>query len=227
MAKWKWTKERFLDIYRDLYPDEDPESPQMRRRARILKAATELFKEHGYRKASVDEIARRAEVAKGTVYLYFPNKASLLLNAIALEKRVLFERFAPVFDPQTDGEERLRVYIRLMLTVARDLPLVARLLRNDSEFMVVLEDMDQELLAQGEEIGILWFSDVLEAAAPDEFSRGEKRDRAEVILSLRYFTALLLDDRVRHGRDLDEFADTMADVIVYGLVNAPPPRDDA
>lgn len=226
MSGWRWTEEQLKGLFRELFPDDDPDSPKARRRARILRAAKELFIEHGYRKASVDEIARRAEVAKGTVYLYFPTKASLLLHAVTVEKQILFERMAPVFDPNVDGEERLRVYLRQMLTVARELPLAARLLRQDNEFMVALEEMDPELLARGEEIGAQWLGDLIEAAAPDELSRDEKRDRARVLLGLRFFTGLMLDDRVRGGADLDAFADTFADVLMYGLIQGPPPRDD-
>jgi len=48
------------------------------RREDILKAAREVFKQNGYQKAHVAEIARRAGVAKGTVYLYFQSKQAML-----------------------------------------------------------------------------------------------------------------------------------------------------
>jgi AcrR family transcriptional regulator len=48
------------------------------RREDILKAAREVFKQSGYAKAHVAEIAQRAGVAKGTVYLYFESKQAML-----------------------------------------------------------------------------------------------------------------------------------------------------
>jgi AcrR family transcriptional regulator len=48
------------------------------RREDILKAAREVFKQDGYGKAHVAEIAQRAGVAKGTVYLYFQSKQAML-----------------------------------------------------------------------------------------------------------------------------------------------------
>jgi TetR/AcrR family transcriptional regulator len=46
-------------------------------RREILAAAAELFSENGYHNVSMDEIARRAEFGKGTLYKFFPNKEEL------------------------------------------------------------------------------------------------------------------------------------------------------
>jgi TetR/AcrR family transcriptional regulator, cholesterol catabolism regulator len=45
---------------------------------RIREAALELFREKGYEAATVEEIAERADVAKGTFFNYFPRKDTLL-----------------------------------------------------------------------------------------------------------------------------------------------------
>lgn len=45
---------------------------------RIREAALELFGEKGYEATTVEEIAERADVAKGTFFNYFPRKDSLL-----------------------------------------------------------------------------------------------------------------------------------------------------
>jgi TetR/AcrR family transcriptional regulator, fatty acid metabolism regulator protein len=49
---------------------------------RILLAAIEVFAEHGYFNSRISEIARKADVADGTVYLYFKNKEQILTAAI-------------------------------------------------------------------------------------------------------------------------------------------------
>jgi TetR/AcrR family transcriptional repressor of mexJK operon len=60
-------------------------------RERVLRAATSSFLAHGYR-SSVDHIARRAGVAKQTVYHHFPSKDELFKEvARDLAKRVLVE----------------------------------------------------------------------------------------------------------------------------------------
>ncbi len=58
-------------------------------RARVLRAASRSFLRHGYH-TSVDEIARRAGVAKQTLYHHFPSKDQLFKEvACDLAKRVL------------------------------------------------------------------------------------------------------------------------------------------
>jgi AcrR family transcriptional regulator len=51
----------------------------MSRKERVLNAAIELFARHGFNGASTSMIARRAEVAQGTVFHHFGNKENLLV----------------------------------------------------------------------------------------------------------------------------------------------------
>jgi TetR/AcrR family fatty acid metabolism transcriptional regulator len=50
------------------------------KRARILAAAVKVFARKGYFAARVSEIAKRAAVADGTIYLYFRNKEDILVS---------------------------------------------------------------------------------------------------------------------------------------------------
>ena len=56
------------------------------RKTAILKASQQLFFKKGYQSVSVESIARKAQISKGTVYLYFKSKeeiyAQILLNDI-------------------------------------------------------------------------------------------------------------------------------------------------
>jgi AcrR family transcriptional regulator len=48
----------------------------------ILEAAFQTFAEHGLANAKLDDIAKRAGVSKGTIYLYFPNKEELFREVV-------------------------------------------------------------------------------------------------------------------------------------------------
>ena len=67
------------------------------KRDRILDAATKVFAKRGFFAAQVAEVAKRAGVAAGTVYLYFNSKDDLLLS--------LFER--TMGDAIADGRAAL------------------------------------------------------------------------------------------------------------------------
>ncbi|HEU4787260.1 MAG TPA: TetR/AcrR family transcriptional regulator, partial [Gemmatimonadaceae bacterium] len=48
----------------------------------ILEAAREVFGEHGLAASRLDDIAKRAGLSKGTIYLYFPNKEELFREMV-------------------------------------------------------------------------------------------------------------------------------------------------
>jgi AcrR family transcriptional regulator len=50
------------------------------RRNQILDAATQVFAEKGFHRATIKDIARVAGIADGTVYNYFENKTALMLG---------------------------------------------------------------------------------------------------------------------------------------------------
>jgi AcrR family transcriptional regulator len=56
-------------------------------RARLFAAAAELFAQRGHRETTVDEIARRAGVAKGTFFLHFATKDAVIVQAVRLQTR--------------------------------------------------------------------------------------------------------------------------------------------
>ncbi len=58
------------------------EREKRERRRSILEAARELFNESGFHHATVESVAERAEVSKGTVYLYFVSKEALLAHLL-------------------------------------------------------------------------------------------------------------------------------------------------
>jgi TetR/AcrR family fatty acid metabolism transcriptional regulator len=57
----------------------------------IVRSAIEVFSQHGFRNSSISEIARKANVAEGTIYQYFKNKEDLFFS-IAVEKTKEFCR---------------------------------------------------------------------------------------------------------------------------------------
>lgn len=80
---------------------------------RILDAAVEVIAERGYFKSPVSEIAKRAGVADGTVYLYFKSKDDVLRTAIDRRFERFYQQIAETFLTIEGPREQLE-YIALV-----------------------------------------------------------------------------------------------------------------
>ncbi len=63
-------------------PDPIQEMVIAARRKQILEAATQVFAEKGFHRATIKDIARVAGIADGTIYTYFASKADVLLGIL-------------------------------------------------------------------------------------------------------------------------------------------------
>jgi len=80
------------------------------KRDRILSAASELFSQNGYANTRIIDIAKAADVAKGTVYEYFSSKDELVIQwvkHIAVEINI---RTQKALEGEHTAEEKLRKY---------------------------------------------------------------------------------------------------------------------
>ena len=75
------------------------------KRAAIVSAAQAAFQEAGFERASMAEIAARAETSKVTLYNYFPSKEALFVEATLEHRRPQFE---PAFAALEDEGAELR-----------------------------------------------------------------------------------------------------------------------
>ena len=115
--------------------------PAEARRAAILAAALEEFTARGYEGARLDDVARRAGVAKGTIYLYFADKEALFqelvrsmvspvlgvleqMREVDMPARMLVERLLDTFVREIYGTRR-RDIIRLILSEGPRFPAIA------------------------------------------------------------------------------------------------------
>ncbi|MBS2024097.1 MAG: TetR/AcrR family transcriptional regulator [Deltaproteobacteria bacterium] len=77
------------------------------KREGILASAAKLFANCGFRKASIDEIARGAGVAKGTVYLACESKEDLYYQTLLREARAWVADTLRIIDPREPADELL------------------------------------------------------------------------------------------------------------------------
>lgn len=91
------------------------------KRERILRAAIDVFAEHGYFNAKVAQIAKAAGVADGTIYLYFDGKEDVLMTIFREHTRSYLHTLEQSMANINRAEDRLRVAVRHHLeTLGRD-----------------------------------------------------------------------------------------------------------
>lgn len=219
MAELLWSKEHVEARFRQFLGDDADQSKEAKKRRAILAAGYQLFLHHGYKKTSVDDIAKKANVAKGTVYLYFKNKAELLMHCVAFEKQVLKDDIIKLFSPELPDRDRLRYWLKLSLYAVRDMPLSSRLMTGEHEMFDALDDAWNEQIQQMRLEGAKLCMQLIEMAVPGVLSEEQKRRRAEVLTAMGYLSGHLLDPRMRSDRALEPFLDTMIDVLLDGVTH--------
>lgn len=79
--------------------------------ARILEAAVSVFSRYGFRRASVDDVAREAGVAKGTIYLYHESKEAMFRAVGQAVADRLLQGAAAARAAEGTAAERLRLVL--------------------------------------------------------------------------------------------------------------------
>ena len=152
-------------------PPQDPgERAKLERRRQILTAAKTVFAEAGYHGASINAIIERAQIARGTFYLYFESKSAVfdsILDQALSDLRTKIRRIA-VDDPAAPAPQvQLREQVVGTLEyIVSDRPLALLLLSAghtpDAEaaerldqFFAEVRDLLRRALETGMEIGLL------------------------------------------------------------------------
>ncbi len=186
------------------------------RREQIVEAATRVFAQKGFRRATTREVARAAGVSEGTIYNYFEGKDALLMAI--LERLNETERRAEDFEEgmATDFPGFLKEYLRRRMSFIWE---------NREVFRVVLSEM-----LVNAELRELYLRRVVEPTmriAEENFrsrmEQGEVRETdaplatrsvAGAVLGVLVL-GLLGDEEV--GSRADEIPDVLAGLLVHGL----------
>ncbi len=191
------------------------------RQSAILEAGFELFSEKGFAATRLDDVAARAGVAKGTIYLHFNNKEelfkkvvekTLILNIAPLEAK-LEQHQGPILPLLEDvfghigemlGKSRIGMFPKIILAEANNFPELARYYCDN----VILR-------IQG------FFTKIIEKGiATGEFRKVDPEASARILMAPFLMLALISQTPViRDGIGLDPKAHIKAarDILVAGL----------
>src|SRR6056297_2493766 len=114
----------------DAHPDRKPSRIQQRNRKRILEAALDVFSQHGYRGATLDQIAARSGLSKPNILYYFSGKEAIHVTLLNQLMKTWLEPMRDI-DPAGDPREELLRYVHRKLEMSRKYPRESRLFANE------------------------------------------------------------------------------------------------
>ena len=186
------------------------------RREQIVGAATRVFAEKGFRRATTREVARAAGISEGTIYNYFEGKDALLMAI--LDGLNETERRAADFEEgmATDFRGFLKQYMRRRMSLIWE---------NQEVFRVVLSEMlvNAELRERYLRHVVDPTMRIAEANFRSRMEQGEVRE-TDAPLAMRSVAGAVLgvlvlgllgDEEI--GSRADEVPDVLAGLLIYGL----------
>jgi len=90
--------------------EERKEREKQARREAIMAGAQELFFAKGFNATTMDEIAQRAELSKGALYLYFASKEELYVSVMSEGLAILFDRTEEAFKLGLPPDQMIRKF---------------------------------------------------------------------------------------------------------------------
>ena len=77
----------------------------------ILNVAQKLFAQYGFKKTTLDEIARSAHITKSSIYYYFDSKEDIFRAVLEKENRLWSQKIREVISKANTPQEKLRAYV--------------------------------------------------------------------------------------------------------------------
>lgn len=193
-------------------------------RERLYEAAVSLFAEKGYDAATMDDIAARADTARGTAFNHFPTKGHFAFEWTARRRDRARSAMESLTDPEAPIGDRLRAYFHELARI------------NAEEFRLTRQMVIGWVRAGGPIEDEPWLADELVAYLEQGRSRGELRASASSTIAACVLRDAYLGLVFRWIREPEGPAfhfvgalDELIDLLLQGIVGQPtldhrPPR---
>ncbi len=92
----------------------------------IIQAALEVIAENGYHASQVSKIAKKANVADGTIYLYFKNKEDILISVFRERMGQFIHKIKNAIEDKETASEKLLTLIQMHYAQLTESPYLAK-----------------------------------------------------------------------------------------------------
>ncbi len=93
----------------------------MERKEKIIKVARDLIAHYGFRKTTMEDIAKASGIAKATLYHYFRSKEDILREIINFEGEMLRTKLLEIVESDLPASEKLKRYSRVRMHYLKEL----------------------------------------------------------------------------------------------------------
>ncbi|MBW2637426.1 MAG: TetR/AcrR family transcriptional regulator [Deltaproteobacteria bacterium] len=188
----------------------------MTKREKILIAAGLVFSKKGFYRATMDEIAREAGVAKGTLYYNFPSKSKLFAATVTEGMEEIISQVEKELESDLPFKEHLRHLIRSNFLLYLKYSDLSKIVFNE-----ITSGIDDEVLEEIEKVRVRYIDFI-----SDLLRQGQERgylkevDTRLAAVGLVGFLDNLCNYYLKNDRMLDreELIDTMFAVLSSGLL---------
>lgn len=149
-----------------MYPLSAEKKKNSDKHRRIIEAAIKVFAKNGFYNSKVSEIARAAQVADGTIYLYFQNKDDILISLFEEEMQRVLERVQKAVALETEPAKKLERFALAHLSLIEENQDMAEIIqveiRQSSKFMRGYENVKflqylnliSSIIKEGQALGV-------------------------------------------------------------------------
>lgn len=197
------------------------EKHRQEREALILQAAEEVLTEKGYYETSIDEIASRVGIAKGTVYLHFPSKEDLVVAIFMRDARQLIEKVGEIVVLEQSASERMKAILHCIYgkVYAKRMRLLFRM-TNNIESLHQWKEHGQKLVGVWEKLSQM-IGDVLEQGKANgeftsEIPTPVMLNTFFCLLSPRSYERLVIEGEI----EVDELAGYLGCIYFKGITQS-------
>ena len=187
---------------------------------RIIAAATKVFARKGFFLAKVSDIAKEAQVADGTIYLYFENKDDILISLFEEQMKAVLENMVQQISQEKDAVKKIEkfalTHLRLIELNKNMAEIIQVELRQSSKFMKEYKNekfmqylnLISDVIREGQEQGLFNKDVIPDIAKRAFFGALDEMSRFWVLSSHKKY-------------DIETAAKQISEYFLYGLIKRP------
>jgi len=188
------------------------------KREAILHASWALIRHYGYAKTTIDDIARKANVGKGTVYLYFKSKTDIMLALTDLTNQRITKKLEQIAAEASPPEERLRACVLYRIMTLFDL--VHRYPHSEDVIASILPEIVERLDRYVKRHGELLTQIVEEGRQNGVLKADDPQATGQLLANLFEFMTPPYY-RFKTRKALEQFTGQVVDLMLTGLKKEP------